>query len=70
MFAVICVIAAYVLLLGGGVTMCCLYAPGERIDARGYWILAIMLVPQLLIVLRLLIWREPEEPEDDDADEA
>jgi hypothetical protein len=48
--------------------MCCVYERGERIDAFGYWILAIMLLPYFLMCLLLLIWREEEEPDDDDDD--
>lgn len=50
--------------------MCCLYAPGERIDARGYWILALMVTPYLLMGLSFLIWPSPPEPDDEDPDEA
>ena len=50
--------------------MCCLYEPGERIDARGYWILAIMIVPYFLMIALTLFWREPEEPDDEETDEA
>lgn len=57
----------YLLLVGGGILMCCLYAPGERIDARGYWILAVMLVPSFLMVALSLIWGEPQDPNDDSA---
>jgi hypothetical protein len=60
----------FIFLLAGGIAMCCLYEPGERLDALGYWILSIMGVPYLLMVLYLLIWRPPAEPDDDDPDEA
>jgi len=45
-----------------------LYAPGELIDARGYWVLGMMVVPYFLMVVLALIWREREE--DDDGNEA
>lgn len=49
--------------------MCFLYAPGEKLDERGYWILGIMVVPFFLMILLSLIWREREEPDDEEEDE-
>ena len=46
----------FILLVGGGIAMCFLYAPGERLDARGYWILGIMVVPYFLMMTVTLIW--------------
>jgi len=58
----------FILLVGGGIAMCFLYAPGERLDARGYWILGIMLVPYFLMMAVALLWGELQEPDYDDED--
>jgi hypothetical protein len=63
------VLSPFVFLVGGGIAMCCLYKPGERIDALGYWILAIMVTPYLLMGLSFLIWRPLPEPDEEDFDE-
>jgi hypothetical protein len=44
------------LLIAGGITMCVLYAPGERIDTVGYIILAIMLLPLFASLLITAVW--------------
>jgi hypothetical protein len=66
---VILVSSPFILLLGGGIAMCCLYKPGERIGSLGYWILAVMLTPYFLMILLMLVWREREDDEPDEADE-
>jgi len=43
-------------LIGGGISMCVLYKPGERIGTVGYCILAVMLAP-VLITIPLCLWR-------------
>jgi hypothetical protein len=58
----------FILLVGGGIAMCFLDAPGERLDARGYWILGIMVVPYFLMMAVALIWGKPQEPDYDDDD--
>jgi hypothetical protein len=56
--------------LAGGIAMCCLYAPGEQLDARGYWIVSLMLSRYFVTVFVALIGGSREEPEDEDAQEA
>jgi hypothetical protein len=46
----------WLLLIGGGVSMCVVYEPRERIGAVGYCILTVMVVPQLAVIL-LCLWR-------------
>jgi hypothetical protein len=53
------VLLPWLLLIGGGITMCVLYAPGERIGTAGYVILAIMILPWLVANAwaMILCWR-------------
>jgi hypothetical protein len=60
------VLTPFALLLGGGAAMCFLYAPGERLDTRGYWILAIMLAPYFLLVLLVLALGDKDEQGDEE----
>jgi hypothetical protein len=59
--AALLVLLPWLLLIGGGISMCVLYQPGERIGTVGYVILAIMLVPLLAALLGTLVlcswWR-------------
>lgn len=57
-WAVLLVSLPWLLLIGGGISMCVLYERGERIGPVGYTILAIMLVPQMVVILVLLWWRD------------
>jgi hypothetical protein len=59
-------LSPFILLVGGGIAMCFLYAPGERLDARGYWILAAILIPYFLLVLLPLACGDKEEQGDEE----
>jgi hypothetical protein len=65
---VIAALCPYGVMLAGGVAMCCLYQPGERIGALGYWILSLMLVAASVPVLTLLICGASEGDDDDSED--
>jgi hypothetical protein len=54
------VLSPFLILLAGGITMCCLYRPGERIGPVGYWIVSIMLADSFFIVLAALLGRPPD----------
>jgi hypothetical protein len=58
-----------IVLLAGGIAMCCLYRPGERLGPLGYWIVWTMLAASFLIVLAALLGRTPEMDDEVDADE-
>jgi DNA-directed RNA polymerase subunit RPC12/RpoP len=49
----------WLLLIGGGISMCVLYEPGEQIGTLGYTILTIMLFPQLVLI-GMLLWAGEE----------
>jgi hypothetical protein len=53
---IICLLTPLGFLVCGGIAMCCLYKPGERIDALGYWIIAIMWTPSIISALVVLFW--------------
>lgn len=54
--AAVLVSLPWLFLIGGGISMCVLYGPGERIDAIGYVILAVMITPLLAFYMLAIIW--------------
>jgi hypothetical protein len=59
-------LVAFGFLVVGGIAMCCLYERGAPLDARGYWIVSVMLAPLVLVGLLFSFWRPPA---DEDTDE-
>ena len=58
-WVVLLALLPWLFLVGGGISMCVLYAPGEKIGTVGYCILAIMVTPLLAagVLAIMLSWR-------------
>lgn len=58
-WVVLLALLPWLFLVGGGISMCVLYKPGEKIGTVGYWILAIMVAPLLAtgVLAIALSWR-------------
>ena len=60
-WVVVLALLPWITFVGGGMSMCVLYEPGERVDGLGYSILAFMVTPLLIWAIVVVgdNWRRP-----------